>query len=171
MPGKNKSAWKGLLTGLLVTAVVNFVGILLTTLLVMRGTLGEEQTFPLLAAAALFSAFCGGLAAGRGTLGFGGACLNAGGFCLLLIMICLSTWDEMITSRGLLILAMVLAGGLLSGTVCGEKWEASEKAIRQIYQKSKKRMSDIVGRGWEVICTSVQIWGSAERFQHHILQF
>ena len=99
MPGKNKSAWKGLLTGLLVTAVVNFVGILLTTLLVMRGTLGEEQTFPLLAAAALFSAFCGGLAAGRGTLGFGGACLNAGGFCLLLIMICLSTLDEMITSR------------------------------------------------------------------------
>ena len=30
MPGKNKSAWKGLLTGLLVTAVVNFAGILLT---------------------------------------------------------------------------------------------------------------------------------------------
>ena len=59
MPGKNKSAWKGLLTGLLVTAVVNFAGILLTTLLVMRGTLGEEQTFPLLAAAALCSALAG----------------------------------------------------------------------------------------------------------------
>ena len=124
MPGKNKSAWKGLLTGLLVTAVVNFVGILLTTLLVMRGTLGEEQTFPLLAAAALFSAFCGGLAAGRGTLG-----------CLLLIMICLSTWDEMITSRGLLILAMVLAGGLLSGTVCGK----SGKRQRKRFVKSTKR--------------------------------
>ena len=135
MPGKNKSAWKGLLTGLLVTAVVNFVGILLTTLLVMRGTLGEEQTFPLLAAAALFSAFCGGLAVGRGTLGFGGACLNAGGFCLLLIMICLSTWDEMITSRGLLILAMVLAGGLLSGTVCGK----SRKHQRKRFVKSTKR--------------------------------
>lgn len=135
MPGKNKSAWKGLLTGLLVTAVVNFVGILLTTLLVMRGTLGEEQTFPLLAAAALFSAFCGGLAAGRGTLGFGGACLNAGGFCLLLIMICLSTWDEMITSRGLLILAMVLAGGLLSGAVCGK----SGKRQRKRFVKSTKR--------------------------------
>lgn len=135
MPGKNKSAWKGLLTGLLVTAIVNFVGILLTTLLVMRGTLGEEQTFPLLAAAALFSAFCGGLAAGRGTLGFGGACLNAGGFCLLLIMICLSTWDEMITSRGLLILAMVLAGGLLSGAVCGK----SGKRQRKRFVKSTKR--------------------------------
>lgn len=135
MPGKNKSAWKGLLTGLLVTAVVNFAGILLTTLLVMRGTLGEEQTFPLLAAAALFSAFCGGLAAGRGTLGFGGACLNAGGFCLLLIMICLSTWDEMITSRGLLILAMVLAGGLLSGAVCGK----SGKRQRKRFVKSTKR--------------------------------
>jgi len=135
MPGKNKSAWKGLLTGLLVTAVVNFAGILLTTLLVMRGTLGEEQTFPLLAAAALFSAFCGGLAVGRGTLGFGGACLNAGGFCLLLIMICLSTWDEMITSRGLLILAMVLAGGLLSGAVCGK----SGKRQRKRFVKSTKR--------------------------------
>ena len=135
MPGKNKSAWKELLTGLLVTAVVNFAGILLTTLLVMRGTLGEEQTFPLLAAAALFSAFCGGLAAGRGTLGFGGACLNAGGFCLLLIMICLSTWDEMITSRGLLILAMVLAGGLLSGAVCGK----SGKRQRKRFVKSTKR--------------------------------
>ncbi len=43
MPGKNKSAWKGLLTGLLVTAVVNFAGILLTTLLVMRGTLGRNR--------------------------------------------------------------------------------------------------------------------------------
>ena len=117
MPGKNKSAWKGLLTGLLVTAVVNFAGILLTTLLVMRGTLGEEQTFPLLAAAALFSAFCGGLAVGRGTLGFGGACLNAGGFCLLLI------------------LAMVLAGGLLSGTVCGK----SRKRQRKRFVKSTKR--------------------------------
>ena len=135
MPGKNKSAWKGLLTGLLVTAVVNFAGILLTTLLVMRGTLGKEQTFPLLAAAALFSAFCGGLAVGRGTLGFGGACLNAGGFCLLLIMICLSTWDEMITSRGLLILAMVLAGGLLSGAVCGK----SVKRQRKRFVKSTKR--------------------------------
>lgn len=135
MPGKNKSAWKGLLTGLLVTAVVNFAGILLTTLLVMRGTLGEEQTFPLLAAAALTSAFCGGLAVGRGTLGFGGACLNAGGFCLLLIMICLSTWDEMITSRGLLILAMVLAGGLLSGAVCGK----SGKRQRKRFVKSTKR--------------------------------
>lgn len=135
MPGKNKSAWKGLLTGLLVTAVVNFAGILLTTLLVMRGTLGEEQTFPLLAAAALFSAFCGGLVVGRGTLGFGGACLNAGGFCLLLIMICLSTWDEMITSRGLLILAMVLAGGLLSGAVCGK----SGKRQRKRFVKSTKR--------------------------------
>lgn len=135
MPGKNKSAWKGLLTGLLVTAVVNFAGILLTTLLVMRGTLGEEQTFPLLAAAALFSAFCGGLVVGRGTLGFGGACLNAGGFCLLLIMICLSAWDEMITSRGLLILAMVLAGGLLSGAVCGK----SGKRQRKRFVKSTKR--------------------------------
>lgn len=46
MPGKNKSAWKGLLTGLLVTAVVNFAGILLTTLLVMRGTLGGGTDIP-----------------------------------------------------------------------------------------------------------------------------
>ena len=138
MPGKNKSVWKELLTGLLVTAVVNFAGILLTTLLVMRGTLGEEQTFPLLAAAALFSSFCGGLAVGRGTLGFGGACLNAGGFCLLLIMICLSTWDEMITSRGLLILAMVLAGGLLSGAVCGK----SGKRQRKRFVKSTKRVKN-----------------------------
>ena len=137
MPGKNKSAWKGLLTGLLVTAVVNFAGILLTTLLVMRGTLGEEQTFPLLAAAALFSAFCGGLAVGRGTLGFGGACLNAGGFCLLLIMICLSTCDEMITSRGLLILAMVLAGGLLSGTVCGKAGSVRESDSSNLPKEQK----------------------------------
>ena len=129
MPGKNKSAWKGLLTGLLVTAAVNFAGILLTTLLVMRGTLGEEQTFPLLTAAALTSAFCGGLAVGRGTLGFGGACLNAVGFDLLLIVISLSTWDEMITSRGLLILAAVLAGGLLSGTVCGKSGKHQRKRL------------------------------------------
>ena len=129
MPGKNKSAWKGLLTGLLVTAAVNFAGILLTTLVVMRGTLGEEQTFPLLAAAALTSAFCGGLAVGRGTLGFGGACLNAVGFDLLLIVICLSTWDEMITSRGLLILAAVLAGGLLSGAVCGKSGKRQRKRL------------------------------------------
>ena len=136
MPGKNKSAWKRLLTGLLVTAAVNFAGILLTTLLVMRGTLGEEQTFPLLAAAALASAFCGGLAVGRGTLGFGGACLNAVGFDLLLIVICLSTWDEMITSRALLILAAVLAGGLLSGAVCGK----SRKRQRKRLVKSAKKV-------------------------------
>ena len=135
MPGKNKSAWKGILTGLLVTAGVNFAGILLTTLLVMRGTLGEEYAFPLLAAAALVSAFCGGLTVGRGKLGLGGACLNAGGFCLLLIVICLSTWDEMITSRGLLILAMALAGGLLSGAVCGK----SRKQRRKQFVKSTKR--------------------------------
>ena len=135
MPGKNKSAWKGLLTGLLVTAVVNFAGILLTTLLVMRGTLGEEQTFPLLAAAALFSAFCGGLAVG--TLGFGGACLNAGGFCLLLIMICLSTWDEMITSRGLLILAMVLAGGFCQALSVGKAGSVRESDSSNLPKEQK----------------------------------
>ena len=136
MAGKKTMGWRQVLLGLAVTAAVDLAGVLLTTLLVIRGTVGEGSEVPLLAGAALCAAFAGGLAAGSGGAGGTGALLNAGVFGGLLVLICFSAWEG-ITVHGLILLAMVLLGGMLAGAV---RRKVGKRPGKRLVKSHKKRI-------------------------------
>ena len=79
---------------LLLTAAVDGLGVLLVTLLAVKGIVGEDRVPQALGALAFCAAFAGGLPAGKGRLGPGGSLLNAGAFALLLILLCFGGWGE-----------------------------------------------------------------------------
>lgn len=137
MSGKKKTAgWKTALLGLTVTAAVELAGILVTTLLVLRGILGEERIFPLLAVTALCAAFAGGLTAGSGTVGSVGALLNAALFGALLAMIGLESWGG-VTMRGLLLVTMLLGGGIFAAVSCGKVGKRHGKRLVKTNKKPR----------------------------------
>ena len=78
MSGKKKSAGKQIALCLLLTAAVDGLGVLLVTLLAVKGIVGEDRVPQALGALAFCAAFAGGLPAGKGRLGPGGSLLNAG---------------------------------------------------------------------------------------------
>ena len=117
MSGKKKPAGKQIALCLLLTAAVDGLGVLLVTLLAVKGIVGEDRVPQALGALAFCAAFAGGLPAGTGRLGPGGSLLNAGAFALLLILLCFGGWGEGIAVRGLILLALILLGGLLAGLV------------------------------------------------------
>ena len=137
MSGKKMMGWNRTLLGLAVTAAADLAGILLVTLLTVRGTVGEGSAFPLLAGTALCASFAGGLTAGGG--GAGGAAsalLNAGLFAALLVLVCFGIWDG-VTVHGLILLAMVLLGGVLSGAVRGK---VGKRRKKRLVKTNKKRI-------------------------------
>ena len=113
MSGKKKPAGKQIALCLLLTAAVDGLGVLLVTLLAVKGIVGEDRVPQALGALAFCAAFAGGLPAGKGRLGPGGSLLNAGAFALLLLLLCFGGWGEGIAVRGLILLALILLGGLL----------------------------------------------------------
>ena len=114
MSGKKKPAGKQIALCLLLTAAVDGLGVLLVTLLAVKGIVGEDRVPQALGALAFCAAFAGGLPAGKGRLGPGGSLLNAGAFALLLLLLCFGGWGEGIAVRGLIRLALILLGGLLA---------------------------------------------------------
>ena len=78
MSGKKKPAGKQIALCLLLTAAVDGLGVLLVTLLAVKGIVGEDRVPQALGALAFCAAFAGGLPAGKGRLGPGGGLLNAG---------------------------------------------------------------------------------------------
>ena len=131
MSGKKKPAGKQIALCLLLTAAVDGLGVLLVTLLAVKGIVGEDRVPQALGALAFCAAFAGGLPAGKGRLGPGGSLLNAGAFALLLILLCFGGWGEGIAVRGLILLALILLGGLLA---------AVQQAIGEISQKAAFRL-------------------------------
>ena len=73
MSGKKKSAGKQIALCLLLTAAVDGLGVLLVTLLAVKGIVGEDRVPQALGALAFCAAFAGGLPAGKGRLGPGGS--------------------------------------------------------------------------------------------------
>ena len=136
MSGKKTMGWKRTLLGLAVTAAVDMAGILLVTLLTVRGMVGEGNAFPLLVGTALCASFAGGLTAGGGGTGAAGALLNAGLFAALLILVCFGVWGG-VTVHGLILLAMVLLGGVLSGAVRGK---VGKRRKKRLVKTNKKRI-------------------------------
>ena len=138
MSGKKKSAGKQIALCLLLTAAVDGLGVLLVTLLAVKGIVGEDRVPQALGALAFCAAFAGGLPAGKGRLGPGGSLLNAGAFALLLLLLCFGGWGEWIAVRGLILLALILLGGLLAALRKGG--EAIQQAIGEISQKAAFRL-------------------------------
>ena len=75
MSGKKKPAGKQIALCLLLTAAVDGLGVLLVTLLAVKGIVGEDRVPQALGALAFCAAFAGGLPAGKGRLGPGGSLL------------------------------------------------------------------------------------------------
>ena len=132
MSGKKKPAGKQIALCLLLTAAVDGLGVLLVTLLAVKGIVGEDRVPQALGALAFCAAFAGGLPAGKGRLGPGGSLLNAGAFALLLILLCFGGW---IAVRGLILLALILLGGLLAALLCGKVGKRSNKRLVKSYKK------------------------------------
>ena len=138
MSGKKRPAWRIALLGLLVTLSLELLGVLLITLLTVRGTVGEGRAFPLLAVTAFNAAVFGGLAAGMEKSGSAGALLNAGIFGLLLSAACFGVWDGM-TAHGLQLLGVILLGGILSGALRAKVGKRRGK--RLVKSNKKTRMA------------------------------
>lgn len=134
MSGKKTMGWRSILLGLAAAMAVDLLGVLLVTLLTVRGAVGEGSGFPLLAGAALCAAFTGGMIAGGGGAGAAGALLHTGLFGVLLVLICFGAWEG-VTIHGLILLAMVLLGGLLSGAVRGKVGERRRKGLVKSHKK------------------------------------
>ena len=134
MSGKKTMGWKSILLGLAAAMAVDLLGVLLVTLLTVRGAVGEGSGLPLLAGATLCAAFTGGMIAGGGGAGAAGALLHTGLFGVLLVLICFGAWDG-VTIHGLILLAMVLLGGLLSGAVRGKVGKHRRKGLVKSHKK------------------------------------
>ena len=134
MSGKKTMGWRSILLGLAAAMAVDLLGVLLVTLLTVRGAVGEGSGFPLLAGAALCAAFTGGMIAGGGGAGATGALLHTGLFGVLLVLICFVAWEG-VTIHGLILLAMVLLGGLLSGAVRGKVGKHRRKGLVKSHKK------------------------------------
>ena len=143
MSGKKKPAGKQIALCLLLTAAVDGLGVLLVTLLAVKGIVGEDRVPQALGALAFCAAFAGGLPAGKGRLGPGGSLLNAGAFALLLLLLCFGGWGEGIAVRGLIRLALILLGGLLAVyeiahsevLLCGKVGKRSNKRLVKSHKK------------------------------------
>ena len=138
MSGKKRPVWGIPLLGLAVTAAVDMAGVLLVTLLTVRGITGEGKAVPLLAAAALAATFIGGCVAGTGILGAAGALVNSALFGVLLVLLGFGVWDG-VTARGLPVLAMVLLGGLLSWLAGRKVGKRPGKRLVKSNKKPHKR--------------------------------
>ena len=134
MSGKKTMGWKSILLGLTAAMAVDLLGVLLVTLLTVRGAVGEGSGLPLLAGAALCAEFTGGMIAGGGGAGAAAALLHTGLFGVLLVLICFGAWEG-VTIHGLILLAMVLLGGLLSGAVRGKVGKHRRKGLVKSHKK------------------------------------
>ena len=140
MSGKKKPAGKQIALCLLLTAAVDGLGVLLVTLLAVKGIVGEDRVPQALGALAFCAAFAGGLPAGKGRLGPGGSLLNAGAFALLLLLLCFGGWGEGIAVRGLIRAGPDPAGRAAGGSALRESGEAAQQAIGEISQKAAFRL-------------------------------
>lgn len=124
--------------GLAVTAAVDMAGVLLVTLLTVRGITGEGRAVPLLAAAALAASFIGGGVAGTGTMGAAGALTNSALFGVALVLLGYGVWDG-VAACGLPVLAAVLLGGLLSWLSGRKVGKRPGKRLVKSNKKPRKR--------------------------------
>jgi len=115
--GRRKlAAWQGFLAGGLLSLGVYLSGLLLLTLLLVKGVLSEGGSFPIVAVLCALAALAGGLLTVRLTLWRAGGVLTAAVFLFVLLLAGLGFWDEISwLGHGGILLLCGLAGGLLAG--------------------------------------------------------
>lgn len=116
MARKQLAAWQGFLAGSLLTLGVYLLGLLLLTLLLVKGALSEGWSFPAVAVLCTLSALAGGVLTVRLTRWRAGGVLTAAIFLSVLILAGLGFWEEIAwTGHGGVLLLCGLAGGALAG--------------------------------------------------------
>ena len=120
---KKPAVWQGFLAGSLLSLGVYLLGLLFLTLLLVKGTLSENGSFPMVAALCVLATLSGGLL----TLQRAGGVLTAVVFLSVLLLAGLGIWEEIAwLGRGGILLLCGLAGGLLAG-VAGPKGRRRRK--------------------------------------------
>jgi len=119
---KQLAVWQGFLAGGLLTLGVYLAGLLLLTLLLVKGTMPEGWSFTAVAVLCTLSALAGGMVTVRMTRWRAGGVLTAAIFLAVLGLAGLGFWDEVTwLGRGGILLLCGLAGGLLAGLTGSKK--------------------------------------------------
>ena len=116
--------WTQLFLGAVISLALYLLGHMILAALLIRGILGETNTFWATAALCLVSTAIGGtLTARRCAFGpLAGGLLSAGVFCSMLIAIGALCWNGITwTGQGGGVLLCALAGGLSAALLCGRK--------------------------------------------------
>lgn len=117
---KKLAVWKGFLVGGTLSLGVYLLGLLLLTLLLVRGTVPEKGSFPVIAVLCALSALAGGVTAARLTGWRAGGALTALIFLGVLVLLGLGFWEQIAwLGHGGVLLLCGLAGGLLAGALSG----------------------------------------------------
>lgn len=118
---KKLAVWQGFLAGGLLSLGVYLLGLMLLALLMVKGTLSEGGSFPLVAVLCVLAALAGGLLTVRLTHWRAGGVLTAAMFLCVLLLAGLGFWEEISwLGRGGVLLLCGLVGGLLAG-IAGPK--------------------------------------------------
>ncbi len=118
---KKLAVWQGFLAGGLLSLGVYLLGLMFLALLMVKGTLSEGGSFPMVAALCIVATLAGGLLTVRLTLRRAGGVLTAVMFLSVLLLAGLGFWEEIAwLGQGGVLLLCGLAGGLLAG-VAGPK--------------------------------------------------
>lgn len=116
MARKQLAPWQGFLAGSLLTLGVYLLGLLLLTLLLVKGALSEGGSFPAVAVLCTLSVLAGGLLTVRLTRWRAGGVVTAAIFLSILILAGLGFWEQVAwLGHGGVLLLCGLAGGVLAG--------------------------------------------------------
>ena len=131
---KQRAVWTCLVQGILLSLGIYLALLLLVTLLVVKGALGEDAAFPALAVSCGAAALAGGLLCARrsswGTMP--SALASALGFAAVLGVTALLCWAGGIAMSGLILLVCAGAGGVAAGFFGGKRG-------RRVKRKGKRR--------------------------------
>ncbi len=117
---KKLAVWKGFLVGGTLSLGVYMLGLLLLTLLLVRGTVPEKGSFPVIAVLCGLSALAGGIATARLTGWRAGGALTALIFLTALVLLGLGFWEQIAwLGHGGILLLCGLAGGMLASALSG----------------------------------------------------
>ncbi|WP_300415680.1 hypothetical protein [uncultured Oscillibacter sp.] len=113
---KKITVWQGFLAGSVLSLGVYLAGLLLTTLLLVKGTLPEGGSVPAVAVLCVLSTLAGGVLTVRLTRRRAGGVLTAILFLFVLVLAGLGFWEEIAwLGHGGILMLCGLAGGLLAG--------------------------------------------------------
>lgn len=124
--------WAVLTQGSLLALVVYFLGLLGLSTLLVRGSVGERNSFPLIAGLMLLSAFLGGLATVRRTPwgAVPSGLVTAGVFLAALAIAGLAFWESItFTGHGGILMACGLGGGMLAGLAGRRKPRKGKRVV------------------------------------------